>query len=296
MNKCLSASARDTRGYMLCKMWNRWGIDKPCVFWMSSSTTGLGSLKDTIKSRYFSKKLSLHKHGSSLLESFLADWSSVCMDIMVHLKMKKIIKFFINLDINPRKMLKLAETKSTLWADAQILNKQNIVPHVESTTLPSILGRWCFTYGSWKENDIFSGQGWLSTLERFDGLMGEKNVHASLSLLRAEMEALLWTMECMRNLHQLVKMVLEPEEWPAFTRYLEDIKILKESFLQSKIIYVPRMQNSKADSLAHNIRKQPSFVVQMDQDLPFWFTESVWNYIIWCQKKNYFSKFFDSII
>ena len=205
-------------------------------------------------------------------------------------------KVFFNLDINPRKMLKLAETKSTLWADAQILDKQKIVPHVEGTTLPSILGRWCFTYGSWKENDIFSGQGWLSTLERFDGLMGEKNVHASLSLLRAEMEALLWTMECMRNLHQLVKMVLEPEEWPAFTRYLEDNKILKESFLRSKIIYVPRMQNSKADSLAHNIRKQPSFVVQMDQDLPFWFTESVWNYIIWCQKKNYFSKFFDSII
>ena len=127
---------------------------------------------------------------------------------------KKIIKFFINVDINPRKMLKLAETKSTLWADAQILNKQKnkIVPHVEVTTLPSILGRWCFTYGSWKENDIFSGQGWLSTLERFDGLMGEKNVHASLSLLHAEMEALLWAMDCMRNLRQLVKIVLEPEE------------------------------------------------------------------------------------
>ena len=69
---------------------------------------------------------------------------------------EEIIIFFSNLDINPRKMLKFAETKSTLWADAQILDKQKIVPHVEGTTLPSILGRWCFTYGSWKENDIFS--------------------------------------------------------------------------------------------------------------------------------------------
>ena len=116
------------------------------------------------------------------------------------------------MDFDHSDMLKLAETKSTLWAEVQILNKQRIVPHVEVTTLPSILGRWCFTYGSWKENDIFSGQGWLSTLEGFDGLMGARNVQASLSLLHAEMETLLWAMKCMRNLRQLVKMVLEPEE------------------------------------------------------------------------------------
>ena len=88
---------------------------------------------------------------------------------------------------------------------------------------PSIPGRWCFIDGSWKENDIFSGHGWFSTLEWFDGLMGARNVRASLSPLHAEMEALLWAMECMRNLRQfqvtfatdcsqLVKMVSEPEE------------------------------------------------------------------------------------
>ena len=67
---------------------------------------------------------------------------------------------------------------------------------------------------------------------------------------------------------QLVKIVSEPEELSAFASYLEDIKILKESFLRSKIIYVPRTQNSKADSLARSIRKQPSFVVHMDANLP----------------------------
>ena len=100
------------------------------------------------------------------------------------------------------------------------MNEQRTVPHVEVTTLPSILARWCFTYGSWKDNDIFSGQGWLSILEGFDGLIGAKNVRASLSSLHAEMEALLWAMECIRNLRQfhvtfetdcsqLVKMVSE---------------------------------------------------------------------------------------
>ena len=90
-------------------------------------------------------------------------------------------------------------------------------------SLPSIPGRWCFTNGSWKEGSNFSGQSWFSTLVGFDGLMGARNVRASLSPLHAEMEALLWAMECMRNLcqfqvtfatdcSQLVKMVLEPEE------------------------------------------------------------------------------------
>ena len=60
----------------------------------------------------------------------------------------------------------------------------------------------------------------------------------------------------------------EPEEWPAFASYLEDIKSLKEGFTRSEIIYVPRTQNSTADSLALSVRKQPSFVVHMDQYLP----------------------------
>ena len=140
-----------------------------------------------------------------------------------------------------------------------------------------------FHKGSWKENDIFSTQDWFSTLEGFDGLLGARNVRASLSPLHAEMEALLWAMECMRNLRQfqvifatdcsqLVKMVSEPEEWPVFANYLEDLKALKESFLHSEIIYVPRTQNTKTDGLA---RKQSSFIVHMDQDLPVWFTEYV---------------------
>jgi len=194
-------------------------------------------------------------------------------------------KVFSNLDMDPRDTLKLAETESTLWAEAQILKDQNTGTQVQAS-LPSIPGRWCFTDGSWKEGDMFSGQGWFSTLEGFESLMGARNVRASLTPLHAEMEALLWAMECMKNLRQfqvtfatdcsqLVKMVSEPEEWPAFASYLEDIKSLKESFTRSEIIHVPRTQNTKADNLARSVRKQTSFVVHMDQYLPVWFTESI---------------------
>ena len=37
--------------------------------------------------------------------------------------------------------------------------------------------------------------------------------------------------------------------------YLEDIKILKSSFLNLEIIHVHQMDNSKADSLARSVRK-----------------------------------------
>ncbi|XP_013594515.1 PREDICTED: uncharacterized protein LOC106302586 [Brassica oleracea var. oleracea] len=104
-------------------------------------------------------------------------------------------KVFSNMDMDPRDTLKLAETESTLWADAHVLTETRIGSHAEVTTLPSILGRWCFTDGSWKENEVFSGQGWLSTLEGFDGLLGARNVRACLSPLHAEIEALLWAME-----------------------------------------------------------------------------------------------------
>ena len=80
------------------------------------------------------------------------------MDTMVYLERKK-YKVFSNLDFDPRDTLNLAETESTLWTEAQILNEQRNVRHIEVTTLPSIPGRRCFTDGSWKENDIFSGQG-----------------------------------------------------------------------------------------------------------------------------------------
>ena len=103
------------------------------------------------------------------------------------------------------------------------MKEQRTTPQIVDTTMPSILGRWCFMVGSWKEGDTFSGQGWYNTLEGFDGLLGARNVRASLSPLHAEMEALLWAMVCMRNLRQfqvtfatdcsqLVKMVSEPEE------------------------------------------------------------------------------------
>ena len=122
-------------------------------------------------------------------------------------------------------------------------------------------------------------------MEGFDGLMGARNTRACQSPLHSEIEALIWAMECMRNLRQFsvtfatdcsqsVKMVSKPDEWLAFASYLEDTIFLKRSFNSSEIIHIPRTQNSKACSLARSAGKQPSFVVHMDAELPVWFAES----------------------
>ena len=132
-------------------------------------------------------------------------------------------KVFSNLDVDPRETLRLAELESTLWAVAQV--KKNQTPEIQAHTRTPLVtsGRWCFIDGSWKDKDIFSGQGWYSTLPGFDGLSEARNVRACLSPLHSEIEALIWAMESMRNLRQfqvtfatdcsqLVKMVSEPEE------------------------------------------------------------------------------------
>ena len=60
----------------------------------------------------------------------------------------RINKVFSNLDMDPRDTLKLAETESTLWAAAQILNENRVVSSAEVMTIPSITRRWCLTDGS----------------------------------------------------------------------------------------------------------------------------------------------------
>ena len=124
--------------------------------------------------------------------------------------------------------------------------------------------------------------------------MGARNRKESQSPLHSEIEALIWATECMRDLRrftfatdcsQLTKMVSEPKEWPVFASYLEYIMILKRNFNSSELIHIPRTQNSKADNLVRCAKKQLSFVVHMDENLPVWFAKSIW-ICLSCWQKN----------
>ena len=67
--------------------------------------------------------------------------------------------------------------------------------------------------------------------------------------------------------------------------------VYQERRICSEIIHVPRTKNLKTDSLARSAKKQSSFVVHMDAELPVWFTESIWVYKSWWQKRKFLSCF-----
>ena len=162
----------------------------------------------------------------------------------------------------------------TTWGN--IFDRDNVYNHC-LWFMDDVFHRWIME-SPW----YFSGQGWYSLLEGFDGV---RNTRASLSPLHTELKAFIWALESMKNLwqfhvtfatycSQMVKMVYEPAEWPTYESYLEDIWIPRESFNHSMIIHVPRTKNTRVNSLAHSTWRQTSFVVHMDAELPSWFAES----------------------
>ena len=94
-------------------------------------------------------------------------------------------KVFSNLDIDPRDTLKIAELESTLWAEAHVVKDQTREHQAQNRPTVPTSGRGCFIDGSWKDKDLFSGQGWYSTLQGFDGLLWARNVRACLSPLHS---------------------------------------------------------------------------------------------------------------
>ena len=203
-------------------MWSTRGICISCIFWMSNSDSGLGTLTNSIELRHIFLWITFYKYGSFLLEGFPGIWrSSICLDLWYILKGRN-NKVFSNLDIDPIDTLKLAEKESLLWAEAHNslthgINQTRLL--VEAIVL-YIPGRWCFTDGSWKIRNSILDKGSI-THWKVDGLMGGRNTRASQSPLHSEIKALIWAMDCMTNLRkftvifatdcsQLVKMVSEP--------------------------------------------------------------------------------------
>ena len=108
-------------------------------------------------------------------------------------------KVLSNLDVDPIDTLKLVEMESLLWtaAHASLTQRTDQSRLVMDETLPTIPGRW---YGSWKAQENYSRQGWYNTLAGFDGLMGARNTRVSQSPSHSEANALIWVMECIKNL------------------------------------------------------------------------------------------------
>lgn len=108
----------------------------------------------------------------------------------------------------------------------------------------------------------FNLQGWYSILQSFDGLMRVRNTRTSLFHLYSKIEALLWTIECMKNLRyfwvtfttdcsQFMKMISEQKNDILLQVIWKILRPYKRVFFfSSEIIYIPQTQNYNVDSLA----------------------------------------------
>ena len=147
----------------------------------------------------------------------------------------------------------MAEIESLFWAEAHAIFTQRVNQsrNLEVTSLPTIPGRWSFTDESLKDQDDYSGQGWYSTLESFDGLMGAKNTRASLyhPFMRKQKSSYgqwnVWgitivSCHIFNGLLSIGEDGFRTRRIYVFPSYLEDINIFKVSFSHSKLIDLER--------------------------------------------------------
>ncbi|XP_010451645.1 PREDICTED: uncharacterized protein LOC104733795 [Camelina sativa] len=180
-------------------------------------------------------------------------------------------RVFENIVEQPEDIVRVAEGEATGWQQAQAEEDLDIyhpIPvglsvRADTNSLPTVFsGHRCFIDGSWKAEDQFAGAGWCCTsLQVLSPLMGARTFRRSLSPLHAEAEAFLWAMRCMighdfrdvafyTDCSDLVKMMSSPSDWPAFSTYLDDIKIDREEFTSFSLSFISRKANVSADSLA----------------------------------------------
>ncbi|CAA7037479.1 unnamed protein product [Microthlaspi erraticum] len=163
------------------------------------------------------------------------------------------------------------------------------IVHVDNSThlgpVPS--GEWCQVDGAWKETECRAGLGWYNfDPESGSTLVGASNLRRRLSPLQTELETLIWAMQSMlvhnkqrmnfqTDCAQLVKMVSEPAEWPAFEILLEEMEKCRKMFQAFSITHIPRKKNTKADRLTQSARDQPHDVYNINSVPPASFPEPI---------------------
>lgn len=126
------------------------------------------------------------------------------LDIMVQLQAGN-DKIYSNKDSNLQEIICLADVESTIWMEAQLtVNRSVENPYrgsfqhaTEHISLENT--RICYIYGSWKEEDIFTRQGWFYRQNSStDVILGVMNLRRGLLPLHVECESLIQAMKCMK--------------------------------------------------------------------------------------------------
>ncbi|CAA7016995.1 unnamed protein product [Microthlaspi erraticum] len=124
---------------------------------------------------------------------------------------------------------------------------------------PRIYGEYCQIDGTWKATERCAGLGWFyNNRETGEQFIGSSNLRRGLTPLQMEVEALVWAMQCLfqYNKHvmvfetdcsDVVKMVSNLAEWPAFSILLEEVDRCRRRFITYDIHHIPMTKSTKAD-------------------------------------------------
>ena len=67
---------------------------------------------------------------------------------------------------------------------------------------------------------------------------------------------------------ELVDMIANPFDWPAFASELVSFRLLRDGFLEFRITRIPKTRNLRADSLAKEARCNSTLFSHIDQIQP----------------------------
>ncbi|CAA7042872.1 unnamed protein product [Microthlaspi erraticum] len=123
----------------------------------------------------------------------------------------------------------------------------------------------CKTDASWDMKDNLVGLSFVLMNKDGSCLYGAKANVMTQTVTHAEFKAILWALRnateigytsihLQTDCQQVLKMIKEEEEWPAFADEIEDFTLLKHCFTCFDISYIPRTLNVCADSLAKGAR------------------------------------------
>ncbi|XP_023644490.1 uncharacterized protein LOC111832411 [Capsella rubella] len=196
-------------------------------------------------------------------------------------------KVFNNKDIRPPETLAKAVAESMSWKIAQTIEDElDQDEDGEQASEARVLARdlyagiRCQSDASWSSNGKSAGLGFFVS-GTHTPLLGQKGISQSLSALHAEFEGLLWAMETLlqhghhevkfeTDCSELIKLIDQAEEWPAFSTELDIFTTTKAKFFHFSISFISRNKNIRADSLAKNARSRDILFSHVSSHFPVW--------------------------
>ncbi|KAG7600109.1 Ribonuclease H domain [Arabidopsis suecica] len=190
---------------------------------------------------------------------------------------------FENYKEPPLETLDLALREASVWKQANLTadtEPDSLVRPISLLSSPA-LSLECQVDASWHAGDNLSGFGWVLTDQDRILHLGLKSSRRSLSPLHAEVDSLLWAMDCLISLGKtscgfasdcsdLVSLLDNQDEWPTFAAELASFRSLVCFFPHFSIRFLPRNLNIRADCLAKKARARNSLFSHVSTSVPDW--------------------------